>query len=83
MTYSVSFRTCGVTCSVATRMGDRLMADEPKTANTQDLAGVEYDAERQARLGVGQGLDPKKARQTSVETTKEASRRKAPTKMPS
>jgi hypothetical protein len=55
-------------CGVATRKGDRPMADEPKTANTQDLAGVEYDAERRARLSVGQGLDPKKAGPTSVET---------------
>jgi hypothetical protein len=44
------------------------MAEEPKTANTQDFAGVEYDAERRARLGVEQGFDPKKAVPTSVET---------------
>jgi hypothetical protein len=30
------------------------MPDEPKTANTQDLADTEYDAERWARVGAEQ-----------------------------
>ena len=29
------------------------MPDEPMTANTQDLANTEYDAERWARVGEG------------------------------
>ncbi|KNY19123.1 hypothetical protein [Methylobacterium sp. ARG-1] len=37
------------------------MPDEPKTANTQDLANQEYDGERRARVGAEQGADPKKA----------------------
>jgi hypothetical protein len=35
------------------------MPDEPKTANTQDLADTEYDAERWARVGAEkQSLPP-------------------------
>jgi hypothetical protein len=54
------------------------MLDEPKTTNTQDLADVEYDAERRARLGAGQGLDPKKAVPTSAVTPEVGIAQKGP-----
>jgi hypothetical protein len=43
------------------------MPDEPKIANTQDLANMEYDAERLARVGSEQKTDPKKAAPTTEE----------------
>jgi hypothetical protein len=36
---------------VALNHGERSMSDKPLTANTQDSANTEYDAERWARVG--------------------------------
>lgn len=48
------YRTQAAIHRVSLRHGERPMPDEPKTANTQDLADTEYDAERWARVGAEQ-----------------------------
>lgn len=40
------------------------MPDDPKTANTQDLADMEYDAERWAQVGAERSAGLKNATET-------------------